>query len=115
MCLCVRVYVCVAAISPSAPSNPLRRLVGNARTSPSPSLPGPRDVILERFVRVLYIRLSDVPCRRHIPYLRRIPLRHVDVCVGRNQGQERSDRARMPRATLSSERRRKQHPLNFVV
>lgn len=51
---------------------------------PPPTLPslccrppflGQRDVILERFVRVLYIRLSAVPCRRHIPYLRRVPLR----------------------------------------
>jgi len=39
---------------------------------------GQRDVILERSVRVLCIRLSAVPCRRrrrrrrHIPYLRRV-------------------------------------------
>lgn len=51
---------------------------------PPPFL-GPRDVILERFVRVLYIRLSAVPCRRHIPYLRRFPCVNVGVCVGRNQ------------------------------
>jgi hypothetical protein len=64
---------CVASISPLVP------LTHPSSTHGPPlcplALPGPRDVILERFVRVLYIRLSDVPCRRHIPYLRRIPLR----------------------------------------
>lgn len=41
---------------------------------------GPRDVILERFVRVLCIRLS-VPCRRHIPYLRRASRRVTSACA----------------------------------
>lgn len=61
-------------------TSPLLVLVLTPRFYAPSSVLGPRDVILERFVRVLCIRLS-VPCRRHIPYLRRASRRVTSACA----------------------------------